>query len=828
MIRPSALIALARVLSTAFFLATSLYCLLTYNPFAYQQFIRPHLIAALTGFTVWHGLLYWIVLLMTALTLFSGPRRHAGHVWTYLGSSAAVGLWLVADQVLPQAENSSRSLYLALAALIPPIWLAAIDHLAVRVTPAEPSDRRRLLQSAVVAAILAWITYAAAAPLRPRPSGAAAIAMRELALGASSSAIAHLTVFVLIALVAITLREVVVSARGSARAEYALLVAASGIGVGIVVLRLIFAPIAFGGAAAWMVAALVGAVMALTWSSIARHRQADAPSPRPTAMDLFLAPLSSGRRRLVPIAGLILLPLIANMLTRRTALLDWNFMLQQLIALVVWLVTFAFVHAVTGVRGGAIGRRQVVVPLVVLALYGVEGAAMPRLAGWLDDSRLRPDFVLDGYAAVDPSYRLIRETLTPDPGADPEFYAFLRAHSTIHPTVPVDPVDVDFVNPLAPAAGDTPHVFFFLIDSLRPDYVSAYNPAVTFTPRLGAFSGEPGTHVFKRAFTRYGGTGLSVPSIWAGAMILHKEYVTPFAPMNALEKLLTRNGYQWFVTRDHITDLLTPSPEIIWLDEGVTEMEHTFCGTIAELAGRLRARPPDAPPIFAHTRPLDLHVSKIRSGRAPAGESYPGFSEAYAARVRRIDACFGEFVDGLKALGLYDDSVIVVSSDHGDSLGEEQRWGHAYTLFPEVMRVPLIIRLPAWLDARMAADLGRVSALTDITPTLYALLGYRLTDLGPLFGAPLFDTPEADWSRRRREPLLLASSYGAVYGLLTQNGRKLYIVDAINEREYAYELTGEAVGRRVGLTDADRASARSAIRGQVGRLAAAYRFTPQS
>jgi arylsulfatase A-like enzyme len=297
--------------------------------------------------------------------------------------------------------------------------------------------------------------------------------------------------------------------------------------------------------------------------------------------------------------------------------------------------------------------------------------------------------------------------------------------------------------------------------------------------------------------------------------------------MNALEKLLTRNGYQWFMTKDHITDLFTPSPAITWLDEHVTEMEHTFCGTMEELATKLQARPADAPPIFAHTRPLDLHVSKVRSGIAPPGESYPGFSEAYAARVRRIDACFGQFVDKLKEMGIYDDSVIVISADHGDSLGEEQRWGHAYTLFPEVMRIPLIVHLPPQLDGRVAADLGRLSAATDITPTLYALLGYRLSDRGPLFGAPLFDAPDADWSRRRRESLFLASSYGAVYGLLSHNGRRLYIVDAINERDYVFEVTRDAVGRRVGLNDAERTQSRKAIRDQVAQLAAQYRFTPQ-
>ena len=51
--------------------------------------------------------------------------------------------------------------------------------------------------------------------------------------------------------------------------------------------------------------------------------------------------------------------------------------------------------------------------------------------------------------------------------------------------------------------------------------------------------------------------------------------------------------------------------------------------------------------------------------------------------MRRLDGCFGAFVDDLKASGLYDDSLIVLTSDHGDSLGEQGRMGHAYTVFPK-------------------------------------------------------------------------------------------------------------------------------------------------
>jgi len=303
--------------------------------------------------------------------------------------------------------------------------------------------------------------------------------------------------------------------------------------------------------------------------------------------------------------------------------------------------------------------------------------------------------------------------------------------------------------------------------------------------------------------------------------------------MNALEKLVAAKGYRRFITEDHITDeLFSASPATVGLDHKVIEMLHTFCRTMGELDRHLE-RLPNGPPVFAMTRPLDLHVQNIASVKVPRGESYPGFHEAYAARVRRIDACFGEFIETLKRTQLLDNSIIVLTSDHGDSLGEGQRWGHGYTAFPEVLRIPLIIHLPAALRGRMSADLARLSFSTDITPTLYALLGEPPSMEGPrgvrdlLMGSPLLADPSADFSWRRRESYLVASSYGPVFGLLGHNGRRLYLADAVEAREYAYDLGPTGTDVRVGITDAEREASRKAIRQQIDEIAAWYGFAPE-
>jgi hypothetical protein len=440
------------------------------------------------------------------------------------------------------------------------------------------------------------------------------------------------------------------------------------------------------------------------------------------------------------------------------------------------------------------------------------------------------EFALDAYAAVDPSFRIARDLLGSGSAGDAaSFFTYLRENAGIAADLP--PVDIDLVHGWRKFAKDRPpHLFLFIIDSLRRDYVSPYNGAVAFTPALAAFADD--SYVFRRAFSRYAGTGLAVPSIWAGAMLAHKQYVTPFAPMNALDKLITAKGYQRLITEDHITDeLFSPSPESVGLDHHVPEMLHTFCRTLGELGAHLEGYRGPAP-IFAMTRPLDLHIGNIASATTPAGEAYPGFYGPYAARVKRIDACFGEFIATLKRNGLYDDSVIVVTSDHGDSLGEGQRWGHGFTAFPEVLRIPLIIHVPPARRAQLSADLALVSFSTDITPTLYAVLGEppqgrptrEIRDR--LMGTSLLVDPAADLSWRREESYLIASSYGPVFGLISQNGRRLYVADGVESREYAYELHADGTEVRVGITDSDRETNREAIRRQIAALAAWYGYTP--
>ncbi len=104
---------------------------------------------------------------------------------------------------------------------------------------------------------------------------------------------------------------------------------------------------------------------------------------------------------------------------------------------------------------------------------------------------------------------------------------------------------------------------------------------------------------------------------------------------------------------------------------------------------------------------------------APDGETIRLSRRACYAMISHLDDYLGELVAELKHLGLYDDTVIVFTSDHGDMLGERGMW-FKRTFFEGSLKVPLIVHAPARFRA------GRVNdcvALADLCPTLAELGG---------------------------------------------------------------------------------------------------------
>ena len=90
--------------------------------------------------------------------------------------------------------------------------------------------------------------------------------------------------------------------------------------------------------------------------------------------------------------------------------------------------------------------------------------------------------------------------------------------------------------------------------------------------------------------------------------------------------------------------------------------------------------------------------------------------DLYDAEIRAFDKWFGFFANYLKEKNLYDNSMIVFLSDHGEAFYEHGTWNHPHTVYNEVARVPLIVKFPknAFKGKLIRHEVG----LIDVMPTI--------------------------------------------------------------------------------------------------------------
>jgi arylsulfatase A-like enzyme len=106
----------------------------------------------------------------------------------------------------------------------------------------------------------------------------------------------------------------------------------------------------------------------------------------------------------------------------------------------------------------------------------------------------------------------------------------------------------------------------------------------------------------------------------------------------------------------------------------------------------------------------------------PVGEPDAAFVKGvYRGAVAYADANVGWLLDQLRAEGRFDDSVIVVMSDHGETLDEDGRFGHGHSLADEELHVPLLVHVPHGKAATVTAPVS----LLDLLPTVAELVGAR-------------------------------------------------------------------------------------------------------
>ena len=114
-----------------------------------------------------------------------------------------------------------------------------------------------------------------------------------------------------------------------------------------------------------------------------------------------------------------------------------------------------------------------------------------------------------------------------------------------------------------------------------------------------------------------------------------------------------------------------------------------------------------------------LALRKLAAEGRLSPEDLRFVSDLYDGEIDFTDRSLARLLDSLETLGLFDDTLIVFTSDHGEEFLDHGNFGHARTLFDELIRVPMIIKFPHQSEGKVSTHLaGHV----DLMPTVLEVL----------------------------------------------------------------------------------------------------------
>jgi arylsulfatase A-like enzyme len=301
-------------------------------------------------------------------------------------------------------------------------------------------------------------------------------------------------------------------------------------------------------------------------------------------------------------------------------------------------------------------------------------------------------------------------------------------------------------------------IYVWMVDTLRADKVHVFNPRTRVqTPNYDAFAADA---------TRF--EWAQVPGTWS--LPSHASLLTGVYPTNhkavAHEAKLSKdvpfvaedmhkagyntaifssNGYVspkwgfdrgWDIDRNFVRESLPNGAEYLWKTAKAwvaplaKKREFAYLATVdphviynpkKQFLVKYWDKPYNGPIKPALT---GAQLGSIKAGKLKVNDTDKAYLEAlHDAEITGSDAAFKTFIADLKAMGVYDKSVVIVVSDHGDQFFEHGSVGHGDTVYQELTHVPLIIRAPGLYPA------GRVVhadvEIMDVYATMLDLAGIK-------------------------------------------------------------------------------------------------------
>jgi arylsulfatase A-like enzyme len=351
---------------------------------------------------------------------------------------------------------------------------------------------------------------------------------------------------------------------------------------------------------------------------------------------------------------------------------------------------------------------------------------------------------------------------------------------------------------VAPAAPPAKNLILVVVDTLRADRVAAMAETRVETPRLSALAARG--FAFRRHQSMAPSSPPSHASIHTGQIPRVHGIVGDDPPLSAdapvLARVLGDAGFWTGYVGDNDFAMGRLKARAGWKEAHTPAFEGKGIDCVPVFEGVVelvkKARAADqryfitALPIQPHAPyryhegitekyfpgpfppPLGKRVTDIGRYKKKklTDKQWDQYRGLYDGEVTYVDStCYAVLEDGLAALGALEDTAIVVTSDHGEGMGENgNRTGHAYSLNRELIEVPLIVAAPG-LVPRV---IDTATSAADVAPTVLDLLGVEADPR--MQGASLLPLGRTGDAFAR----VVASEYGRAYAL--RGGRWRYMV----------------------------------------------------
>jgi len=322
-------------------------------------------------------------------------------------------------------------------------------------------------------------------------------------------------------------------------------------------------------------------------------------------------------------------------------------------------------------------------------------------------------------------------------------------------------------------ASSKTNVIVLSIETLRRDHLSLYGYERNTSPFLERLADE--SVVFEQSFSQSSWTRPSVASILTGLHVSQHGAITAFDSLDGslvlLPEVLREHGY---ASAAFCSGYVVSNP-IFNYDQGfdlfVNEELALFDELSQDALAWLDATP--SRPFFVYMHSYDPHAPYIAPGRFTEhfDSEYEGRLKEllvlqpktlnkmrdlsakekeyviarYDAEILYTDTVLEKLVEGLKERGLWENTLLVVTSDHGEELGDHGSWGHGSGLLPEQLAVPFLIRFPGRKHAGTRSD--SLASGVDVMPTVLGALGLPPPDGLP--GIDLLESLDASGQSRR-------------------------------------------------------------------------------